>query len=146
MNKILLIILIALGAAGCAVQSKYIHYTDQSFPSKGKYYFVAVYPKPQRPPAAEPYTVIGRVEVSGYVSDGVNEDTLLEKAKAIARKRGADAIINAKSEAIQYRDMYVEPGYVAGRRYRRYYHPPVYVPYRNVRLTFRGDLIVFLQP
>src|ERR1041385_5722441 len=146
MNRIFLLFLIVLSLAGCAMHTKYVPYTDQRFIPKPKYYFVTVYSNAQRPPATEPYTVIGRVEVSGYISDGVNADTLTDQAKAIARKRGADAIINAKSEAVQYNGVYVEPGNVERYRWRHYYHPAEYIPYQNIQLTFRGDLIVFIQP
>jgi len=100
---------------------------------------VTVYHDSQRPPATPPYYVIGRVEVSGYVSDGVNPDTLTDQAKVIARKRGAGAIINTITESIPRNGFYVASGYVR----HRYYHPPEYIPYADTLLRLRGELIVF---
>lgn len=145
MKKLALLFLIVLSSAGCAVQSRYVHYTDQKFIAKPKYSAVTVYPESQHPPVSEPYSVIGRVETSGYLSDGISRDDLTDKAKAIARKKGADAIINVRMEQVQYNGTYIVPGYVEQHRYHSHYHPTEYVPYQNVLLTFRGELIVFMH-
>lgn len=145
MKKLILLFLIILSASGCAVQSRYVRYTDQEFISKSKYQTVAVYPESQRPPMNEPYTVIGRVETSGYISDGITRDDLTDKAKVIARKKGADAIINVRVERVEYNGTYMMPGHVEYHHHHEYYQPPIYYPYQSVMLTFRGELIVFAQ-
>ena len=115
--KILLLGLMVLGMAGCATSSRYDNYTDQRFPPKDQYYTVNVYPETQALPAANPYYVIGRVSIEGYASDGVTPETLANQARSIARKRGADAIINSRTEIIRY--------------------------WRDAVLRFRGELIVY---
>ena len=130
MKKLILLFLIILSASGCAVQSRYVRYTDQEFISKSKYQTVAV---------------IGRVETSGYVSDGITRDDLTDKAKVIARKKGADAIINVRVERVEYNGTYMMPGHVEYHHHHEYYQPPIYYPYQSVLLTFRGELIVFAQ-
>jgi hypothetical protein len=145
MKKLILLFLIILSASGCAVQSRYVRYTDQEFISKPKYHTVGVYPESLRPPASERYTVIGRVETSGYLSDGITQDDLTDKAKDIARKKGADAIINVRVERVEYKGTYMVPGYVEHHYHHQHYHPPEYYPYQNTALTFRGELIIFTQ-
>ena len=51
-----------------------------------------------------PYYVIGKVSIEGFASNGVSPETLTNQAKEIARKRGADAIINARTEVFHYYD------------------------------------------
>jgi hypothetical protein len=65
--------------------------------------------------------VIGKVSIEGFAGNGVSPETLTHQAKDIARKRGADAIINARTEVF------------------RYY-------YGDSLLRFKGELIVFAPP
>jgi hypothetical protein len=69
-------------------------------------------------PTSNPYYVIGKVSIEGFASNGVSPESLANKARIIARKRGADAIINAATEA-----------------YRYYYGDEL--------LRFKGELIVY---
>ena len=152
MKKLCVLLLMLFVFSGCATTVKYYPYTEKSFPSKSKEYSVVLYTDSQRPSAAELYWVIGKVEVSGHVNDGVTHETLTNRAKGIARKKGADAIINVKTQSINYEGMYVIPGHVSyhevyGGRHEgaivARYHPQRYVPYSDILLTFQGDLIVF---
>lgn len=131
--------MVALGLAGCALNTRYMSYTDLTYPPKPNNYFITVYPVSQQLPAAKPYQVIGKVEIQGYLSDGATPDMLLEQAKSIARRKGADAIINANTQAMPYTGTYVIPGHMG----YYYYHPARYIPYQNTLLEFTGDLIVF---
>ena len=119
-NRILLLGLVVLTLAGCATSSRYDQYTAQRFPPKDQYYAVNVYPEAQALPASNPYYVIGKVSIEGYASYGVSPETLANQARSIARKRGADAIINSRTEII------------------RYWH--------DALLRFRGELIVYGPP
>ena len=116
-NRILLLGLVVLTLAGCATSSRYDQYTAQRFPPKDQYYAVNVYPEAQALPASNPYYVIGKVSIEGYASEGVNPEMLANQARSIARKRGADAIINSRTEIIRY--------------------------WRDALLRFRGELIVY---
>jgi hypothetical protein len=136
MKRILLLLIVALSLAGCALNTRYVSYTDQKFPPKTKYYFVNIYPETQTSPLAQPYRVIGRVEVSGHASEGVHADALTDEARSIARARGADAIINSRTEAASYGGVDVVPGHCGYYRCR----PPEYIPYNDTVLTFRGEL------
>jgi len=123
MKRIFLTILAVLVLAGCATSVRYVNYTEQKFPSKDKYYLVNIYPLSQQHPLGQPYYVIGKVEISGFASDGVSPESLADQAKRIARKRGADAIINARTQIARY-------GWLYG-------------PYRDTVLRFTGELIIF---
>jgi hypothetical protein len=120
-KQILFLGLCVLVFAGCATATRYVHYTQQRFPPKEKSFTVNVYPESQSLGAANPYYVIGKVSVEGFASNGVSPDSLSRQAKEIARKKGADAIINAKTEA-----------------YRYYYGDEL--------LRFKGELIVYAPP
>lgn len=139
MKKIFLSLLIVIGLAGCAVSSRYVAYTDRKFSPRPKHTMVNIYDVSQKLPATMPYYVIGKVDLSAYASSGATPADLRRKAQAIARKKGADAIINAESEHMPYRDVYVGGGYYG----RHYYHPRYYIPYGDTLLTFSGELIVF---
>ncbi|MBF0571963.1 MAG: hypothetical protein HQL12_08865 [Candidatus Omnitrophica bacterium] len=115
--KILLLGIVALILAGCATSTRYVDYTNQRFPPKDQYFSMNVYPETQTLPVANPYYVIGKVSIEGYASDGVTPETLTNQARSIARKRGADAIINSRTEIIRY--------------------------WRDSILRFRGELIVY---
>ena len=52
--------------------------------------------------ASNPYYVIGKVSIEGFASNGVSPESLTNQAKEIARKRGADAIINARTVVFRY--------------------------------------------
>jgi hypothetical protein len=117
-KKIILIGLFVLVLAGCATSTRYIDYTSMRFPPKDEFYAVNVYPESQALGASRPYYVIGKVSIEGFASNGVSPESLTNEAKGIARKRGADAIINAKTEA-----------------YRYYYGDSL--------LRFKGELIVY---
>jgi len=153
-NKLFPVILAALTLAGCATSTRYIPYTDQKFPAKSKYYFVTVYNGSQKPPAEAPYQVIGKVEVSGRPIDGVTPELLVDKAKSVARARGADAVVNASSESATYSGTEIIPGHTtyrgfyAGHHERVYvarYHPTRYYPYVDTVLRFKGELAVFVD-
>lgn len=101
-NKMLLLGLFVLVLAGCATSSRYDNYTDQRYPPKDEYFAVNVYPETQPIGASNPYFVIGKVSIEGFASNGVTPGTLTNQAKEIARKRGADAIINARTEVFHY--------------------------------------------
>ena len=93
---------LALFLMGCATSTRYVNYTDQRFVAKDPLYVVSVYPESQPLGAAHPYYVIGKVSIEGFASNGVNPDSLTRQAQVIARKRGADAIINAGTAAFRY--------------------------------------------
>jgi len=101
-KNVLLLGLLMLVVAGCATSSRYVSYTTERFPAKDEIYTVNVYPSSQALDARNPYYVIGNVSIEGFVSNGVSPETLTNQAKEIARKRGADAIINARTEAFHY--------------------------------------------
>ena len=101
-NKILCLCLFILVFAGCATSTRYVGYTAQRFPPKDALYVVNVYPESQALPAGNPYYVIGKISVEGFASNGVSPASLTNQAKEIARKRGADAIINAGTVAFRY--------------------------------------------
>ncbi len=101
-KKILLLGLFVLVLAGCATSTSYINYTVQRFPPKDEFYTVNVYPESQALGASNPYYVIGKVSIEGFAGNGVSSGSLTNQAKEIARKRGADAIINAGTEVFRY--------------------------------------------
>ena len=103
-NKILCLGLFILVLAGCATNTRYVSYTGQRFPPKDALYTVNVYPESQALAASNPYYVIGKVSIEGFASNGVSPESLTNQAKEIARKRGADAIINAGTVAFRYYD------------------------------------------
>jgi hypothetical protein len=88
--------------AGCATSTRYVSYTPERFPPKDEIYTVNVYPAAQTLDPANPYYVIGSVSIEGFVSNGVSPESLTNQAREIARKRGADAIINASTLAFHY--------------------------------------------
>ena len=102
MLKKILLGLVILGVAGCATSTRYVSYTPQRFPPKDGLYAVNVYPESQPFNVGRPYYVIGNVSIEGFVSNGVSPASLTNQAKEIARKRGADAIINAGTVAFHY--------------------------------------------
>ena len=102
MLKKIVIGLIVLGLAGCATSTRYVSYTSQQFPPKDALFNVNVYPRSQGVPVGNPYYVISKVVVEGFASNGVSPDTLTRQAQQIARKKGADAIINANTVAYRY--------------------------------------------
>lgn len=116
-KKILLLGLGVLILAGCATSTRYDNYTDQRFPPKDQYYIVNVYPQTQALPATNPYYVIGKISIEGWASYGVSPESLANQARRIARNKGADAIINARTEIIHY--------------------------WNDALLIFRGELIVY---
>ena len=116
-KRILLLGLMVLGLVGCATSTRYVNYTDQRFPPKDQYYNVNVYPQTQALAATNPYYVIGKVSIEGFASYGVTPEMLANQARKIARKKGADAIINARTEIIHY--------------------------WHDALLRFRGELIVY---
>jgi hypothetical protein len=116
-KQILVLGLLGLILAGCATSTRYVNYTDQRFPPKDQYFTVNVYPASQALGASNPYYVIGEIAIEGYASNGVSPETLTLQAKGIARKRGADAIINSKTEIFRY--------------------------YGDELLRFKGELIVY---
>jgi hypothetical protein len=98
----LLLGLSALILAGCATSTRYVNYTVERFPPKDQFYAMNVYPVSQALPATNPYYVIGKVSIEGFASNGVSPESLTNQAKVIARKRGADAIINVRTEMFRY--------------------------------------------
>lgn len=116
-RNILFIGLLIFGLAGCATSTRYVNYTTHQFPPKDKYYAVNVYGESQVQSASNPYYVIGKVSIEGFASNGVSPESLTNQAKGIAQKRGADAIINAKTL--------------------------VFHTYGDELLKFRGELIVY---
>ena len=66
---------------------------------------------------------------------------LVEQAKSIARKKGADAIINSSQDIIPYVGTYVVPGH----RGYYHYHRTKFIPYRDTFLKFMGELIIFIS-
>lgn len=101
-RNMLLLGLSLLVLAGCATSTRYISYTPEHFPPKDKMYAVTVYPSTQSPGTSNPYYVIGKVSIEGFASNGVSPENLTVQAKEVARKRGADAIINAATEIYPY--------------------------------------------
>ena len=116
-KRIFLLVLFTLGLVGCATSTGYVNYTNQRFPPKDDFYTVNVYPESQVQTASNPYYVIGKFSIEGFASNGVNPESLTSQAKVIARKRGADAIINARTEVLHY--------------------------YGDQLLRFKGELIVY---
>jgi hypothetical protein len=102
MFKKILLGLIILGLAGCATSTRYVSYTSQRFPAKESFDAINVYSESQALDAKNPYYVIGQISIEGFASSGVSPETLTSQAQVIARKRGADAIINAKTVAFHY--------------------------------------------
>jgi len=139
MKKILSLILMVAVFAGCATTTRYFSYTQTKYPPKSGHDPVAIFTGAPKLPASRPYAVIGKVDIQGYASDGVSPETLMGQAQTAARKKGADAIINAISQTVPYAGAYVIPGHFG--RYR--YHPARYIPYQNALLEFSGDLVVF---
>jgi nitrous oxide reductase accessory protein NosL len=101
-NKILLLGFFVLVLAGCATSTRYVSYTPQRFSPKDELYAVKVYPESQALNASKPYYVIGKISIEGFASNGVNPGSLTNQAKEIAKKRGADAIINARTQVFRY--------------------------------------------
>jgi hypothetical protein len=145
---------VVLALAGCATTVRYFPYTSQKLPPKPSDYPVMIFAQGQHPTASQSYVVIGKVNVSGHVSDGLTPDDLMNKARAIARKKGADGIINVKTQNFDYKGIYEVPGHVsyhavgfAGRHrdvvYVEHYHPTRYIPYSDTLLSLEGELIVF---
>jgi len=66
---------------------------------------------------------------------------LVEQAKSIARKKGADAIINVDQQISPYLGTYIIPGH---RGYYRY-HRTKFIPYQDTFFKFIGDLIIFIS-
>ena len=120
-KKILLLGVCALVLAGCATSTRYVSYTAERFPPKDELYTVNVYPSSPPPAVGNPYYVIGNVSIEGFVSNGVSPEGLANQAREIARKRGADAVINAKTVAYHY---------YGG----------------DALLRFKGELIVYAPP
>jgi hypothetical protein len=140
MRRKILLFLIAFSLAGCATIVRYTAYTGQVFPRKPGHYFITIYPS--LPPFVVPsFQAIGKIEVSGYASEGVSPDVLAEKAKIIARQKGADAVINAKTEGVVFSGVDVVPGHFT----RYHYHDAQYIPYSDTLFTFQGELIVFIN-
>ena len=139
MKKLFLIILTAFFISGCATSTMYVAYTHQKMPAKPKDSSLKVFAVSDQPPITNPYRIIGKIEIHGYVSQGVNTLMLTEQAKNVARKKGADAIINASTQMIPYEGMYVVPEHYGNHRY----HPARYIPYRDNLMSFTGEFIVF---
>lgn len=116
-KKLLFLGLVLLALAGCATSTRYVPYTGQWFAPKDELFTENVYPESQALGAGNPYYVIGKVSIEGFASNGVNPAGLAAQAKEIARKRGADAIINARTEVFHY--------------------------YGDELLRFKGELIVY---
>lgn len=94
---------------GCAATSRYIPYTQEQFRPKKADYPIDIFkegPKPHRN-----YKIIGRIEVYGDTSYGLNWEDIYNKMLQIARGKGADAIINYKSEYKEYAGKINMPGY-----------------------------------
>jgi hypothetical protein len=94
--------LILLGLAGCATSTRYVSYTYENFPAKSDVTNIDVYPPSQALGTSHPYYVIGKVSVEGFASNGVTPGSLTHQAQQIARRKGADAIINAQTQAMRY--------------------------------------------
>ena len=120
-KQVLFLGLFVLVLAGCATSTRYVNYTEQRYPPKDVSYAVNVYPESQPLGAGNPYYVIGKLSVEGFTGNGVSPATLTDQAKVIARKRGADAIINAATEVFRYYD-------------------------GDTLLRFKGELIVYAAP
>jgi len=101
-NNLLILGLLVSVLAGCATSTSYVPYTGQRYVPKDELTTVNVYSQAQPQGPSNPYYVIGKVSIEGFASSGVNPGSLTEQAKQIARKRGADAIINAKTEIYHY--------------------------------------------
>jgi len=141
MKRIFLTILVVLNLAGCATTVRYTSYTDQKSPVKPKDYVVNIYPATVQLPTSRPYRVIGKLEIQGNASDGANPQMLVEQAKNIARKKGADAIINVDQQTSPYVAAYLVPGH---RGYYHYHRTRV-IPYQDTFLKFMGELVVFMS-
>jgi hypothetical protein len=103
-KKILSMGLMVLFLAGCATSTSYVNYTYHTFPPKDPGFAVNVYPVNQSPGAGKPYYVIGKISIEGFAGNGVSPEKLTNQAILIARKRGADAIINSKTAMFRYYD------------------------------------------
>jgi len=101
-KRILFLGLFVLILTGCATSTRYVNYTLQRYPPKDPSFIENVYPESQALGAANPYYVIGNISIEGFASNGVSSESLTNQAKVIARKRGADAVINARTEAFRY--------------------------------------------
>ena len=141
MKKILLNILLVLALSGCATTVRYTSYTNQKSPAKPRDYFVNIYSGSVQLPASRSYRVIGKLEIQGNASDGANPQMLLEQAKSIARKKGADAIINVDQQISPYVGTYIIPGH----RGYYHYHRTKFIPYQDTFLKFIGDLVILIS-
>ncbi|MDE1920886.1 MAG: hypothetical protein KGJ09_02590 [Candidatus Omnitrophica bacterium] len=139
MKKISLVILTVLSLAGCATSLRYFSYTNHSYPPKPENYFIPVYSPSHKLPVSPPYQVIGKVDIQGDAANDVTPGLLSQEAVRVARKKGADAVIDAVTRAVPYMGTYVVPGYYGWY----YYHPTTYVPYESTLLEFTGNLVVF---
>ena len=115
-NKILLGFFL-LVLAGCATSTRYVSYTPERYMAKAPSLAVNVYPGAPAISPGHSYYIIGQASVEGFAGSGVTSARLTEEAKSIARAKGADAIINAKT--VEYR-------YYSG----------------DILLRFTGDLMV----
>ena len=150
MKRLLILLIISSFILGCATTSK-------RFPQKAKIYTIPFYEGV--PDFERTYEVIGNLQVEGNTSDGTNWKSVYDKAVAIAKQRGAEAVINVKSEYQPYHSVTFSPGYTTyhsttthhsyGRHHVTHtrnvpiHHPPTIIPYNAAILRYRGDLIVF---
>ncbi len=101
-KRILAISMSAVLLAGCATSTRYVGYSYDQFTPKDKAYVVSVYPSSQTSNVSKPYFVIGKVSIEGFAGNGVNPENLMAQARVLARKKGADAIINAETQVYHY--------------------------------------------
>jgi len=111
MKKISLFFAFLFVISGCAAVSRYVPYTHEQFQSKKADYAIDIFkegPKPHRN-----YKIIGRIEVHGDTSYRLNWEDIYNKMLQIAREKGADAIINYKSEYTNYYGTINMPGHTS---------------------------------
>jgi len=101
-HKMPLLVLTLIALAGCATSTRLVNYTVERFPPKDVSYTEDVYSQAQPLKTDKSYYVIGSVSIEGFASNGVSPTTLTRQAQDQARRKGADAIINAATQVIRY--------------------------------------------
>ena len=107
MRRFFIAIMVGITIVGCT-SSRYISYTTQTFPPKPSSYKVPFYNG--RPYLGRKYKIIGELYVSGDTQSFAGWNDIYNKARAEARKRGADAVIDVKTDYQEYSGVNYIPG------------------------------------
>ncbi len=111
MNKKQLIVvslLLCCFLSACTTANYYSHISE-TFPPKSRKYVMPIYEG--TPDLGKPYKIIGNFEVQGNTDNCASWNDVLNKAKGLARKKGADAIVNMKTDSQAYNTAVYIPSY-----------------------------------